>query len=122
MESKKGTVKKDTRQRAAPDERKKRLRKRYYGLKRFLKEKSGFAEEKPDLTGFHKQPERFERQEESLFREWKEEKQNPVEEAWDPQDERKQDSEGRKKKEKVEHEDVCPLAEINSVTPYIDFK
>ena len=30
--------------------------------------------------------------------------------------------EGRKKKEKVEHEDVCPLAEINSVTPYIDFK
>ena len=30
--------------------------------------------------------------------------------------------EGKKKKEKVEHEDVCPLSEINSVTPYIDFK
>ena len=30
--------------------------------------------------------------------------------------------EGKKKKEKVEHEDVCPLAEINAVTPYIDFK
>ena len=30
--------------------------------------------------------------------------------------------EGRKKKEKVEHEDVFPLAEINSVTPYIEFK
>ncbi|MBR4686818.1 MAG: hypothetical protein IKP01_00775 [Bacteroidales bacterium] len=30
--------------------------------------------------------------------------------------------EGRKKKEKVEHEEVCPLADINSVTPYIDFK
>jgi len=30
--------------------------------------------------------------------------------------------EGKKKKEKVDHEDVCPLAEINSVTPYIDFK
>ena len=30
--------------------------------------------------------------------------------------------EGKKKKEKVEHNDVCPLAEINSVTPYIDFK
>ena len=30
--------------------------------------------------------------------------------------------EGKKKKEKVEHNDVCPLSEINSVTPYIDFK
>ena len=30
--------------------------------------------------------------------------------------------EGRKKKEKVEHEETCPLADINSVTPYIDFK
>ena len=30
--------------------------------------------------------------------------------------------EGKKKKEKVEHEDVCPLSEINSVTPYIEFK
>ena len=30
--------------------------------------------------------------------------------------------EGKKKKEKVEHTDICPLAEINSVTPYIDFK
>lgn len=30
--------------------------------------------------------------------------------------------EGKKKKEKVEHEETCPLAEINSVTPYIDFK
>ena len=30
--------------------------------------------------------------------------------------------EGKKKKEKVEHEEVCPLADINSVTPYIDFK
>ena len=30
--------------------------------------------------------------------------------------------EGKKKKERVEHEDVCPLAEINSVTPYIEFK
>ena len=30
--------------------------------------------------------------------------------------------EGRKKKEKVEREEVCPLAGINSVTPYIDFK
>ena len=30
--------------------------------------------------------------------------------------------EGRKKKVKVEHEEVCPLADINSVTPYIDFK
>ena len=30
--------------------------------------------------------------------------------------------EGKKKKEKVEHEDICPLAEINSVTPYIEFK
>jgi ribosome maturation factor RimP len=30
--------------------------------------------------------------------------------------------EGQKKKQKVEHEDVCPLAEINSVTPYIEFK
>ena len=30
--------------------------------------------------------------------------------------------EGKKKEEKVEHEEVCPLADINSVTPYIDFK
>jgi ribosome maturation factor RimP len=30
--------------------------------------------------------------------------------------------EGQKKKQKVEHEDVCPLSEINSVTPYIEFK
>ena len=30
--------------------------------------------------------------------------------------------EGKKKKEKVEQEEVCPLADINSVTPYIDFK
>ena len=30
--------------------------------------------------------------------------------------------EGKKKKEKVEHEEVCPLTDINSVTPYIDFK
>ena len=30
--------------------------------------------------------------------------------------------EGRKKKEKVDHEEVCSLADINSVTPYIDFK
>ena len=30
--------------------------------------------------------------------------------------------EGKKKKEKVEHEETCPLTEINSVTPYIDFK
>jgi ribosome maturation factor RimP len=30
--------------------------------------------------------------------------------------------EGKKKKEKVEHEETCPLAGINSVTPYIDFK
>ena len=30
--------------------------------------------------------------------------------------------EGKKKKEKVEHTDVCPLDGINSVTPYIDFK
>jgi ribosome maturation factor RimP len=30
--------------------------------------------------------------------------------------------EGRKKKEKVEHEETYPLADINSVTPYIDFK
>ena len=30
--------------------------------------------------------------------------------------------EGKKKKEKVEHEETCPLAEIKSVTPYIDFK
>ena len=30
--------------------------------------------------------------------------------------------EGKKKKEKVEHEEAYPLAEINSVTPYIDFK
>jgi Uncharacterized protein conserved in bacteria len=30
--------------------------------------------------------------------------------------------EGRKKKEKVEHEETYLLADINSVTPYIDFK
>ena len=30
--------------------------------------------------------------------------------------------EGKKKKEKVEHEDTFPLAEVNSVTPYVDFK
>ena len=30
--------------------------------------------------------------------------------------------EGKKKKEKVAHEETYPLAEINSVTPYIDFK
>ncbi len=30
--------------------------------------------------------------------------------------------EGQKKKQKVEHEDVFPLADINSVTPYIEFK
>ena len=30
--------------------------------------------------------------------------------------------EGKKKKEKVEHYDTYQLAEINSVTPYIDFK
>jgi len=30
--------------------------------------------------------------------------------------------EGQKKKQKVEHEDVCSLADINSVTPYIEFK
>ncbi len=30
--------------------------------------------------------------------------------------------EGKKKKEKVEHNETYPLAEINSVTPYIDFK
>ena len=30
--------------------------------------------------------------------------------------------EGKKKKEKVEHEETDALAEINSVTPYIDFK
>ena len=30
--------------------------------------------------------------------------------------------EGKKKKEKVEHEETCALAEINSVSPYIDFK
>jgi len=30
--------------------------------------------------------------------------------------------EGKKKKEKVEHEDVCSLADINSVTPFIEFK
>ena len=30
--------------------------------------------------------------------------------------------EGKKKKEKVEHEEVFQLQEINSVTPYIDFK
>ena len=29
--------------------------------------------------------------------------------------------EGRKKKEKVDHCDTFPLAEINSVTPYVDF-
>ena len=30
--------------------------------------------------------------------------------------------EGKKKKEKVEHEEVCPLADINSVTTFIEFK
>ena len=30
--------------------------------------------------------------------------------------------EGKKKKEKVEHNETFPLSEINSVTPYIDFK
>jgi len=30
--------------------------------------------------------------------------------------------EGKKKKEKVEHVETCSLADINSVTPYIDFK
>ena len=30
--------------------------------------------------------------------------------------------EGKKKKEKVQHEETYSLAEINSVTPYIDFK
>ena len=30
--------------------------------------------------------------------------------------------EGKKKKEKVQHEDVCQLADINSVTPYVEFK
>ena len=30
--------------------------------------------------------------------------------------------EGKKKKEKVDHEETFALAEINSVTPYIDFK
>ena len=30
--------------------------------------------------------------------------------------------EGKKKKEKVEHNDVYALADINSVTPFIDFK
>ena len=30
--------------------------------------------------------------------------------------------EGKKKKEKVEHTDSCNLSDINSVTPYIDFK
>jgi len=30
--------------------------------------------------------------------------------------------EGRKKKEKVDHEDTFALAEINAVTPYVDFK
>lgn len=30
--------------------------------------------------------------------------------------------EGKKKKEKVEHTDTCSLSEINSVTPYIEFK
>ena len=29
---------------------------------------------------------------------------------------------GQKKKQKVEHQDTFPLAEVNSVTPYIDFK
>jgi len=28
---------------------------------------------------------------------------------------------GKKKKEKVEHTDTCPLADINSVTPYVEF-
>ena len=30
--------------------------------------------------------------------------------------------EGKKKKEKVEHNETYPLSEINSVVPYIDFK
>ena len=30
--------------------------------------------------------------------------------------------EGKKKKEKVEHDEKFPLSEINSVTPYIEFK
>ena len=30
--------------------------------------------------------------------------------------------EGKKKKEKVEHEDCFALADINSVTPYVEFK
>ncbi len=30
--------------------------------------------------------------------------------------------EGKKKKEKVEHNETCLLSEINSVTPYIEFK
>ncbi|MBO6028744.1 MAG: ribosome assembly cofactor RimP, partial [Bacteroidales bacterium] len=30
--------------------------------------------------------------------------------------------EGKKKKEKVDHEETYPLTDINSVTPYIDFK
>ena len=30
--------------------------------------------------------------------------------------------EGKKRKVEVSHEDVFPLAEINSVTPWIDFK
>ena len=30
--------------------------------------------------------------------------------------------EGKKKKEKVEHEDTFALAEVNSVTPYIEFQ
>ena len=30
--------------------------------------------------------------------------------------------EGKKKKEKVEHDESYPLTEINSVTPYIEFK
>ena len=30
--------------------------------------------------------------------------------------------EGQKKKQKVQHEDTYPLTEINSVTPYIEFK
>lgn len=30
--------------------------------------------------------------------------------------------EGQKKKQKVQHEDTYPLSDINSVTPYIEFK
>lgn len=30
--------------------------------------------------------------------------------------------EGQKKKQKVEHDETFPLSDINSVTPYIDFK